>query len=200
MYGAPMSFAYHAYEAVHMMVSPARGLSDAMHTRLQESRQSADLHAASGAPWRPPASCSSATTRRYGKPDFGIAVDHDRRRQTVAGRRAGRLGAPLLPARSISTARSSGRRKPQPKLLIVAPMSGHYATLLRGTVEALLPGSRRLHHRLDRCAHGAARRPAASTSTTTSTTSSRCCTSLGAGHACHGGVPAVGAGARGGRA
>ena len=27
----------------------------------------------------------------------------------------------------------------QPKLLIVAPMSGHYATLLRGTVEAMLP-------------------------------------------------------------
>jgi len=29
-------------------------------------------------------------------------------------------------------------RRPQPRLLIVAPMSGHYATLLRGTVEALL--------------------------------------------------------------
>lgn len=28
---------------------------------------------------------------------------------------------------------------PQPRLLIVAPMSGHYATLLRGTVEGLLP-------------------------------------------------------------
>jgi len=27
-----------------------------------------------------------------------------------------------------------------PKLLVVAPMSGHYATLLRGTVERLLPG------------------------------------------------------------
>src|SRR5207302_4024707 len=27
-----------------------------------------------------------------------------------------------------------------PPLLIVAPMSGHYATLLRGTVERLLPG------------------------------------------------------------
>src|SRR5579863_7446690 len=26
-----------------------------------------------------------------------------------------------------------------PKLLIVAPLSGHYATLLRGTVEAMLP-------------------------------------------------------------
>ncbi|TIV66821.1 MAG: polyhydroxyalkanoate depolymerase, partial [Mesorhizobium sp.] len=30
-------------------------------------------------------------------------------------------------------------RKADPKLLIVAPMSGHYATLLRGTVEAMLP-------------------------------------------------------------
>jgi poly(3-hydroxybutyrate) depolymerase len=29
--------------------------------------------------------------------------------------------------------------RPDPKILIVAPMSGHYATLLRGTVEALLP-------------------------------------------------------------
>ena len=30
-------------------------------------------------------------------------------------------------------------RGPQPRVLIVAPMSGHYATLLRGTVEAFLP-------------------------------------------------------------
>ena len=34
----------------------------------------------------------------------------------------------------------ASRRKPQPKVLLVAPMSGHYATLLRGTVEAFLPG------------------------------------------------------------
>lgn len=32
----------------------------------------------------------------------------------------------------------SGRN--DPKLLIVAPMSGHFATLLRGTVERMLPG------------------------------------------------------------
>lgn len=31
-------------------------------------------------------------------------------------------------------------RENDPKLLIVAPMSGHYATLLRGTVERMLPG------------------------------------------------------------
>lgn len=30
-------------------------------------------------------------------------------------------------------------QKKQPRVLIVAPMSGHYATLLRGTVEAMLP-------------------------------------------------------------
>ena len=36
--------------------------------------------------------------------------------------------------------RALGEMRPrQPKLLIVAPMSGHYATLLRGTVEAFLP-------------------------------------------------------------
>ncbi len=29
--------------------------------------------------------------------------------------------------------------KQHQKILIVAPMSGHYATLLRGTVEAMLP-------------------------------------------------------------
>lgn len=29
--------------------------------------------------------------------------------------------------------------RPQPRLVLVAPMSGHYATLLRGTVEAFLP-------------------------------------------------------------
>ena len=39
----------------------------------------------------------------------------------------------------ISSARSAADHREQPKLLIVAPMSGHYATLLRGTVEAFLP-------------------------------------------------------------
>lgn len=36
-------------------------------------------------------------------------------------------------------AEALGDGKPQPRLLIVAPLSGHYATLLRGTVEAFLP-------------------------------------------------------------
>ncbi len=33
-----------------------------------------------------------------------------------------------------------GVKKPGPAVLIIAPMSGHYATLLRGTAERMLPG------------------------------------------------------------
>lgn len=36
--------------------------------------------------------------------------------------------------------KAKGNDQPDPKVLIVAPMSGHYATLLRGTVKAMLPG------------------------------------------------------------
>jgi poly(3-hydroxybutyrate) depolymerase len=137
MYGAPMSFAYHAYEAVHMMVSPARGLSDAM--------QLAFKNPANPLTYTPfgrtvAASCElfERTTRRYGKPAFdlpettinGVKVAVEER--VVWERPFGRL---VYFDRKIE-----GRRKPQPKVLLVAPMSGHYATLLRGTVEAFLPG------------------------------------------------------------
>ena len=37
---------------------------------------------------------------------------------------------------------------PQPRMLVVAPLSGHFATLLRNTIEVLLPDKRRLRHRL----------------------------------------------------
>ncbi|MEZ5655959.1 MAG: polyhydroxyalkanoate depolymerase [Sphingobium sp.] len=36
--------------------------------------------------------------------------------------------------------RVKGASGDRPKLLVVAPMSGHYATLLRGTVERMIPG------------------------------------------------------------
>ena len=48
------------------------------------------------------------------------------------------------------------RLKPQPTVLVVAPLSGHHATLLRDTVRELLPDHKVLRHRLDRRAHGAA--------------------------------------------
>ncbi|QIK96307.1 polyhydroxyalkanoate depolymerase [Sphingomonas sp. HDW15A] len=70
-----------------------------------------------------------------GRPEFGIdevqvgnkvfAVEED-----VAVR---------LPFGQLKHFRKVGLDKPGPKLLIVAPMSGHFATLLRGTVERMLP-------------------------------------------------------------
>ena len=76
-------------------------------------------------------------TRRYGKPYFGIASTevHGVRTAIIEEVVWERPFCRLLHFRKeVVTAR------PQPKLLIVAPMSGHFATLLRGTVETFLPG------------------------------------------------------------
>jgi poly(3-hydroxybutyrate) depolymerase len=72
----------------------------------------------------------------YGKPEFGFDT-------TLVD------GQPTPIVEEIEAVRPFGQlihfTRPeakviQPKLLIVAPMSGHYATLLRGTVERMLPG------------------------------------------------------------
>ncbi|MGF7159018.1 poly(3-hydroxybutyrate) depolymerase [Rhodoligotrophos appendicifer] len=73
-------------------------------------------------------------TRRYGKPLFGIEsawVDGER----VAVTEETVLQKPFCGLLHFS---KEGAKRHQPKLLIVAPMSGHYATLLRGTVETML--------------------------------------------------------------
>ncbi len=80
-------------------------------------------------------------TRRYGKPKFGldeITVDGARvavHEEVVLERPFCRL---LRFARQLPPGKAARRRR-DPTVLVVAPMSGHYATLLRGTVAALLP-------------------------------------------------------------
>ena len=75
------------------------------------------------------------TTRQFGKPAFGHTqvtvdgVDH-----TVE-----EVVSLALPWGDLKHFRRVGLPAGQPKVLIVAPMSGHYATLLRGTVKAFLP-------------------------------------------------------------
>lgn len=79
-------------------------------------------------------------TRRYGKPEFAITsteVDGEGcsvHEDCVWEKPFCRL---LRFDRQFETAPSDPRQ--HQKILIVAPMSGHYATLLRGTVEAMLP-------------------------------------------------------------
>lgn len=76
-------------------------------------------------------------TRRYEKPEFGFT------HTTVDGKKVAVteevLGEKPF-CRLVHFARDvPANRPPDPQILVVAPMSGHHATLLRGTVEALLP-------------------------------------------------------------
>jgi poly(3-hydroxybutyrate) depolymerase len=127
---------YYLYEMNHAALAPLRAMADAGLSF-----------------WRNPAnplrdtqigrSCAASlelferTTRRYGKPEFGI-TDVVMGDELVAVAEHAVLTKPfcrLLNFRKLD----NGTSPPQHKLLIVAPMSGHYATLLRGTVEAMLP-------------------------------------------------------------
>lgn len=80
------------------------------------------------------------TTRRYGKPEFGLATTNiDGIEVPVVEKTV--WSRPFCDL--VRFQRPNPTRKqtaaPEPKLLIVAPMSGHYATLLRGSVETMLP-------------------------------------------------------------
>jgi len=70
-----------------------------------------------------------------GKPAFGFT------HTLVDGRKVAVSEEIVLrkPFGQLKHFRRRGVKAGQPKLLIVAPMSGHYATLLRGTVERMLP-------------------------------------------------------------
>ena len=71
-----------------------------------------------------------------GKPEFGL------KRTTIKGKKVAVHEEIVLrePFGQLKHFVREGAPKDDPKLLIVAPMSGHYATLLRGTVERMLPG------------------------------------------------------------
>jgi poly(3-hydroxybutyrate) depolymerase len=127
-----MSFAYYWYEAAHLMLSPARAASDA--TRLLFGSPLNPLaHTPYGRAMAAACELFERTTRRYEKPRFDIhEADLDGQRVPVVERVV--WERPFC--KIVSFDRVVTRRKPQPKILMVAPMSGHYATLLRGTVAA----------------------------------------------------------------
>lgn len=121
---------YYVHELQHLALSPYRAWLHASRAAL--------------APWRyaplvrPVAAgleMAERLTRRYGKPEFGIdEVEADGRRVRVFEEIADET-----PFCNLLHFKKEGVEN-QPKVLIVAPLSGHYATLLRGTVRAMLPG------------------------------------------------------------
>ena len=74
--------------------------------------------------------------RRYGKPSWGVdGITVDGRQLPVLQTSAWR--SPWCDLALFSATRPAGSL-PVPKVLVVAPLSGHHATLLRGTVRTLL--------------------------------------------------------------
>ncbi|HMM75311.1 MAG TPA: polyhydroxyalkanoate depolymerase [Gammaproteobacteria bacterium] len=130
---------YHFYELNHAAIAPLR--SFVAWNRLLFDR-----------PWNPWTQCwhyktaraawdvFEHLTRRYGKPAFGIdEVEMAGARCAVSEEVVwSRPFCELLHFKR-DPAGLPPRHRDDPRVLLVAPMSGHYATLLRGTVRALLP-------------------------------------------------------------
>jgi poly(3-hydroxybutyrate) depolymerase len=130
------TYPYQFYEMAHAALAPARAMSDAAHFMFSNP-----LNPISSTPFGKNISAGAEMfermTRRYGKPKFRLD-DFDVNGALFPILEEVVWSRPfcnLLHFARPDFAAGAG----QPKLLIVAPMSGHYATLLRGTVEAFLP-------------------------------------------------------------
>lgn len=129
---------YQLYELNHAALAPFRAAADIMRFAYSNP-----LNPFSQTPMGRTISASlemfERTTRRYGKPEFGL-------NETLIDGKKVAVREEIVWARSFCNLLHFSRNVPaghsdDPRILIVAPMSGHYATLLRGTVEALLPSA-----------------------------------------------------------
>lgn len=124
---------YQLYDLQRAVWAPARLMAEATQTAFQNPFVPAS-YTRFGRAVAATAELFERTTRRFGKPSFGLPDT------TVDGRRVAVTEETVLrkPFCSLLHFRRAAQRD-DPKVLVVAPMSGHYATLLRGTVQALLP-------------------------------------------------------------
>ncbi len=128
---------YYAYEMAHVFMSPlrmsARGLKMSMGLPFNPVGQTAFGKSISAA-----CEVFEGITRRYGKPEFGIA-DTKIHGLTVPVREETVWSKPFCNLIHFDRDETVCGKRYDPKVLLVAPMSGHYATLLRGTVQAMIP-------------------------------------------------------------
>jgi poly(3-hydroxybutyrate) depolymerase len=130
------SFSYQMYEMAFAALAPARAVSDA--SRFVFGNPFNPLSATPfGKNITAGAELFERMTRRYGKPAFDL-------KETIVGSQPCPIVEEVVWERPFCRLLHFDRQNlppmaPQPRLLLVAPMSGHYATLLRGTVEAFLP-------------------------------------------------------------
>ncbi len=132
---------YTLYEMGHAALTPARAAAQATQkfysSPLNPMSQTLPARSVAAA-----AELFQSVTRRYGKPEWGLdstQIDGEE----VAIRPHVDWTSPWCDL--VHFERDPVRRQKlrgdaiDPKVLIVAPLSGHFATLLRGTVEAFLP-------------------------------------------------------------
>jgi poly(3-hydroxybutyrate) depolymerase len=134
MLSTPM---YWFYEMSHAALDPTRALAEA--TRLFYKNPVNPLsHTQFGKSVAAACEVFERTTRRYAQPEWNIdATEIDG--EAVPVRISPVWERPFCRLLHFERSFAKPPSRPQPKLLIVAPMSGHYPTLLRGTVEAFLP-------------------------------------------------------------
>jgi poly(3-hydroxybutyrate) depolymerase len=118
---------YWFYEMSHAALNPSRAWADA--TRLFFKNPINPLsYTTYGRTIAAAAEIFERSTRRYSRPEWRISS------ALVGGERV-----PVMPTVVWQRPFCHKPQRLQPRLLLVAPMSGHYPTLLRGTVEAFLP-------------------------------------------------------------
>jgi poly(3-hydroxybutyrate) depolymerase len=128
---------YWYYEMSHAALNPSRAWADA--TRLFYKNPINPLSFTTfGKSVAAACELFERSTRRYGRPDWRIDST------LVGGERvpvhiSTVWQRPFCKLIHFERMFSRPPKRPQPRLLIVAPMSGHFASLLRGTVEAFLP-------------------------------------------------------------
>ncbi|MGE0024946.1 MAG: polyhydroxyalkanoate depolymerase [Hyphomicrobium sp.] len=127
---------YYTYEMAHVFMHPVRLMARTLKAQVASPLNPfADLEFSKNIA----AACEvfEGMTRRYGKPEFGITET--------------KVGGLTVPVREEIVLKKTfcnllhfdrdetvvGKRY-DPKVLLIAPMSGHYATLLRSTVQELI--------------------------------------------------------------
>ncbi len=127
------SHLYHLHEMQYAAIAPLRAM---LNMGKHVGRSPFNMLAYTDLGKKVAAACEVAEriTHRYEKPVFGIT-------QTQVGKKTVAITETVVDEQPFCRLLhfKKDTRVAQPMLLIVAPMSGHHATLLRGTVEALLP-------------------------------------------------------------
>ena len=128
---------YHAYEMTHAAVSPMRSMARMGQDMLTHPMN--PLSATYGARTSA-AMCEMfiSATRRYAKPDWMLdETEVDGVTTPVEIETVYEL--PFCRLLRFCRNSTAAEARKDPKVLIIAPMSGHYATLLRGTVKSMMP-------------------------------------------------------------